>query len=410
MQGASPDSGLRFGAFVATIAVIQTIVALAIDMMVPALGNIAAALNLGNGNARQWVIASFVISFGLSQLVYGLVADRFGRKPVLILSLGLYALGSFSAAMATNFTMLLAARALQGFGAAGAQVLSTAIVRDRYAGRLMAKVNSLSFMVFLAAPILAPWLGQELLRVAPWQAIFIALGLYASLTMLWVLWRLEETQPQEDRRPAAWATFRAAAAQTLRNRTSLGYTLAAMLMLGAWLGFINSAQQVFAEVFTAPKLFPPVFAICAGSMAVAALTNARLVERFGMRRLSHGAMVGFILVAAAQAFTAYTGQDTLLHFALLQAMMMFGFGLLAGNFSAISMEPLGHIAGAAAAVQGFINMFGSALIGIFIGLQFNGTLRPLAAGFCLCSALGLAVIAIAEKGKLFQPHNAAPNV
>ncbi|MDE2239996.1 MAG: multidrug effflux MFS transporter [Rhodospirillales bacterium] len=410
MHGAIAKPSLRFGAFVATIAVIQTIVALAIDMMVPALGDIAAALHLGNGNARQWVIASFVISFGVSQLAYGLVADRFGRKPVLVFALALYALGSFSAAAAHGFATLLAARALQGFGAAGAQVLATAIVRDRYAGRLMAKVNSLSFMVFLSAPILAPWLGQELLSIAPWQAIFIALGLYASLTLLWVVWRLPETQPPADRRLVSWSSFRDAAAQTLRNRVSLGYTLAAMLMLGAWLGFIYSAQQVFAEVFEAPKLFPPVFAICAGSMAVAALINARLVERFGMRRLAHGAMVGFILMAAAQALTAFLGQDTLLHFALLQTLMMFGFGLLAGNFSAISMEPLGHIAGSAAAVQGFINMFGSALIGIFIGLQFDGTLRPLAAGFCLCGALGLAVIAIAEQGRLFQPHTAKRNV
>lgn len=410
MQGADSHSGLGFGAFVATIAVIQTIVALAIDMMVPALGNIAAALNLSNGNSRQWVIASFVISFGVSQLAYGLVADRFGRKPILILALALYALGSFAAAAAPDFAMLLAARGLQGFGAAGAQVLSTAIVRDRYAGRLMAKVNSLSFMVFLSAPILAPWLGQELLRVAPWQAIFIALGIYALLTLLWVLWWLEETQAPEDRRLVAWSIFSTAAGQTLRNRTSLGYTLAAMFMLGAWLGFINSAQQVFANIFHAPKLFPPVFAICSGNMAIAALTNARLVERFGMRRLAHGAMVGFILVASAQLFTALAGQDSLLRFAVLQTIMMFCFGLLAGNLSAISMEPLGHIAGAAAAVQGFITMFGSALIGIFIGLQFNGTLRPLTAGFCLCSVLGLVVIAIAERGRLFQPHNVAASL
>lgn len=410
MQGAFSKPSLGFGAFVATIAVIQTIVALAIDMMVPALGDIAASLHLGEGNARQWIIACFVISFGISQLAYGLVADRFGRKPVLILSLVLYALGSFCAALASSFAALLAARALQGFGAAGAQVLATAIVRDRYAGRLMAKVNSLSFMVFLSAPIIAPWLGQELLNIAPWQAIFIALGIYAGLTALWVLWRLPETQAREDRRPVAWSAFHAAAAQTLRNRTSLGYTLAAMLTLGAWLGFINSAQQVFTEVFDAPKLFPPVFAICALSMAIAALTNARLVGHFGMRRLSHAAMLGFILAAAAQMLTAFAGQDSLLHFTLLQALMMFGFGLLAGNFSAISMEPLGHIAGTAAAVQGFIIMFGSAVIGIFIGLQFNGTLRPLTLGFILCGALGLAVIAIAERGRLFQPQGAPQNI
>ncbi|GAN81509.1 multidrug effflux MFS transporter [Acidocella aminolytica] len=406
MQGASPHPGLSFRAFVATVAVIQTIVALAIDMMVPALGDIAAALHLGDGNARQWVIASFVISFGVSQLLYGLVADRFGRKPLLVLCLLLYVLGSFSAALASGFPALLTARALQGFGAAGAQVLVTAVIRDCYAGRLMAKVNSLSFMVFLSAPIIAPWLGQELLSIAPWQAIFIALGGYACLTALWVLWRLPETMHPQDRRPLVWQAFSVAAGQTLRNRTALGYTLAAMLLLGAWLGFINSAQQVFAEVFDAPKLFPLVFAICSVSMAIAALTNARLVERFGMRRLSHAALVGFILVSCGQAFSTFTGQGTLLHFAVLQTAMMFSFGLLAGNFSAISMEPLGHIAGTAAAVQGFIIMFGSALIGIFIGLRFNGTLHPLTLGFCVSGGLGLVVVTLAERGRLFHPHGA----
>lgn len=406
MQGApSPHPGLSFGAFVATIAIIQTIVALAIDMMVPALGAIATSFHLGDGNQRQWVIAIFVIAFGASQLGYGLVADRFGRRKLLLGCLGLYTLCAFAAALAGSFNALLAARAAMGLAAAGSQVMVTALIRDCYAGRQMAKVNSLSFMVFLGAPIIAPSLGQALLLVAPWRAIFVALGLYAGLTALWVAWQLPETQALADRRPVAWRPFRSAAIATLRNRTALGYTLAAMLLLGAWLGFIYSAQQVFAEIFQRPALFPPIFAICSVSMALAALLNARLVERFGMRRLAHGAMLGFILTSAAQAGAAFAGTDTLWHFAIIQTAMMFSFGLLAGNFSAISMEPLGHIAGTAAAVQGFINMLGSALIGIVIGLQFDGTLRPLALGFCLCSLAGFAVVAIAERGRLFTPHN-----
>ncbi len=398
----APHPGLSFRTFVATVAAIQASVALAIDMMVPALGQIATAMHLGPGNARQWVITAFVLAFGVAQLFYGLAADRFGRRPVLLASLCLYTLGGLAAALAPGFAGLLAARAIQGIGAAGCQVATVSIVRDCYAGRRMAQVNSLSFMVFLGAPIIAPSLGQAVLVIAPWPAIFVGLGLYGALITAWVAWRLPETQHAEDRRGIDWPEFYAAARLTLTNRMSLGYTLAGMLLLGAWLGFISSAQQVFAEVFMVPKLFPAIFAACSVCMAVAALTNAWLVERLGMRRLSHGAMVGFILVALVQAVMAVSGHDNLLSFTLLQAAMMFCFGLLTGNFSAISMEPLGRIAGTAASVQGFINMLGAAAIGVFIGQSFDGSLVPLALGFCVCGVLGLGVVAAAEGGRLFR--------
>ncbi|MDR3505897.1 MAG: multidrug effflux MFS transporter [Acidocella sp.] len=396
-----PHPGLSFRAFVTMVAAIQTVVALAIDMMIPALGQIAQAMHLGGGNARQWVITSFVLGFGAAQLLFGLAADRFGRRPVLIASLVLYSFASFMAACAPSFPWLIVARVAQGVGAAGAQVLTTAVVRDCYAGRRMARVNSLTFMVFLAAPIIAPSLGQAVLLVAPWPAIFIGLGLYGALITAWVARHLPETQHETDRRAVTWTDFHGAVRLTLGNRISLGYTLAGMLLLGAWLGFINSAQQVFAEVFQVPKLFPVIFAACAACMAVAALLNARLVDRLGMRRLAHAALCGFIVISSAQALTALGGHAGLLDFALIQAAMMFCFGLFTGNCGAISMEPLGHIAGTAASVQGFINMLGAALIGFCIGQLFDGTVIPLAVGFGLCGIAGLAVVVITERGKLF---------
>jgi DHA1 family bicyclomycin/chloramphenicol resistance-like MFS transporter len=189
---------------------------------------------------------------------------------------------------------------------------------------------------------------------------------------------------------------------TLRDRMSLGYSLAMTLLLGGWIGFINSAQQVFADVFLVPTLFPAIFAACSICMAGAALLNSRLVERLGMRPLSHLALAGYIAVSFAQAGFALGGQDTLLRFALLQSAMMFCFGLMAGNFGAIAMEPLGHVAGTAASVQGFITMLGAAAIGLFIGQHFNGSLVPLTIGFCACSLAGIAVISIAESGHLFR--------
>src|SRR5271168_1325130 len=194
-----PHPGMSFREFVACIALIQATIALAIDMMVPALGQIGSAMHLGPSNARQWVITAFLLGFSTAQLGYGLAADRFGRRNVLIGALILYVLCSFAAAAAPSFAWLLAARIAEGIGGAGAQVLSVSIVRDCYAGRRMAQVNSLSFMVFLAAPIFAPW-----------PAIFIGLGVYSALITAWVVWRLPETQHAEDRRGIAWPEITAA--------------------------------------------------------------------------------------------------------------------------------------------------------------------------------------------------------
>jgi len=399
---ASPHRGMGFWEFVACVASIQATVALAIDVMVPALGEIGASMHLPAANERQWVITAFVAGFGVAQLFYGLAADRFGRRNVLLTSLGIYVLMGLLAAAAPSFSWLLTARLLQGAGGAGAQVVSVSIIRDCYSGRRMAQVNSLSFMVFLGAPIFAPSIGQFVLLFAPWQAIFIGLAGYGTLIALWVAFRMPETQHREDRRAIAIVEGAAAFRLTFGNRMSLCYTLASTFLMGGWLGFIISAQQVFSDVFQAPKLFPLIFAACSISMAIAALVNARLVERLGMRPLSHAALCGFIAASAAQGIMAFSGHDNLLIFALLQSAMMFCFGLMGGNFSAIAMEPLGHIAGTAAALQGSLNILGAASIGYFIGINFNGTLHPLGFGLCACGLLSLAMVLTAERGRLFQ--------
>ncbi len=398
----SPHPGMGFAEFVACMAGIQATVAIAIDMMVPALGQIASTLAIGGANQRQWVITAFLLGFGGAQIIYGVLADRFGRRPVLLFALCLYVFGACAAAAAPSFAWLLTARALQGVGAAGGQVLTVSIIRDCYAGRRMAQVNSLTFMVFLAAPIFAPSLGQLVLLIAPWPAIFLGLGAYGALVTLWVALRLPETQNLADRRAVAWQEVTNAVRLLAQNGPALGYTLAMTCLLGSWIGFINSAQQVFAGVFQVPKLFPVIFAACSICMAIAAFINSRLVARLGMRPLSHLALLGYLAISCAQGLAAFTGHQSLLVFALLQSGMMFSFGLLAGNSNAIAMEPFGHIAGVAASVQGFVSLLGAACIGALVGGAFDGTLRPLTLGFCICSAGGLACVLAAERGRLFQ--------
>jgi DHA1 family bicyclomycin/chloramphenicol resistance-like MFS transporter len=397
---------MGFRQFVALIAALMATNALAVDTMLPALGQIGASLGLAAANERQFVITAYLLGFGAAQIFYGTLADRFGRKPVLLAGLGIYIIASLAAAFAGSFDEMMAARVIQGLGAAATRVLAVSIVRDCYAGRLMARVMSLSFIVFLGVPILAPSIGQLIMLVAPWRSIFIALAIYATGVAIWVMRALPETLHPADRRPISFAHISAAARLTLSNRISLGYTAALTLVIAGMFGFINSAQQVFTQVFHEPRMFTVIFAGIAGSIAVASLVNSRLVGRLGSRMISHAALLGFLAVAVVHAAMAIAGHETLLSFALLQAAMMFCFGLMVGNFGAMSMEPLGHIAGAAASIQGFVSTVAAALIGFAIGQSFDGTVVPITCGFALCSAAALAVVLIAERGVLFNPRNA----
>jgi DHA1 family bicyclomycin/chloramphenicol resistance-like MFS transporter len=404
----NPHPSMGFKQFVAMIAALMATNALAIDSMLPALGKIGSALGLSAANERQWVITAYLLGFGVAQIIYGTLADRYGRKRVVLVALTIYIAASLAAASSRSFEVMMLARVVQGIGAAGTRVLAVSIVRDCYEGRRMARVMSLSFLVFLGVPILAPSLGQLIMLVAPWPGIFVALALYASVIMVWIGRKLPETLHPADRRPIKFASVIGAARTTLSNRLSLGYTLAMTLVVGGMFGFINSAQQVFTDVFHEPRLFTLIFAAIAGAIAVASLMNARLVDRLGSRKISHTALLGFIAIAAVHACVALGGHETIWSFAILQAAMMFCFGLMVGNFGAMSMEPLGHIAGSAASIQGFFSTVVGALIGFFIGQSFAGTVVPLTLGFALCSVAALVVVFLAEGGRLFRTRHAVP--
>lgn len=397
-----PHAAMGFKQFVAMIAALMATNALAIDSMLPALGKIGDSLGLAAANERQWIVTAYLLGFGAAQIVYGTLADRFGRKPLVFVALSVYIAASLAASLAHSFELMMVARVFQGLGAAGTRVLAVSIVRDCYAGRLMARVMSLSFLVFLGVPVLAPSLGQLIMLVAPWRAIFLALAIFAGAVMLWIAYKLPETLHPADRRRIEIASILAAARTTVLNRFSLGYTLAMTLVIGGLFGFINSAQQVFSQVFHEPRLFTVIFALIAGSIAVASLVNARLVNRLGSRVISHAGLLGFIAIAFLHAAVAISGDETLWSFAILQSAMMFCFGLMVGNFGAMAMEPLGQIAGAAASIQGFVSTVTAALIGFVIGQNFNGTVIPLTLGFALCSLGALGFVLLAESGRLFQ--------
>jgi DHA1 family bicyclomycin/chloramphenicol resistance-like MFS transporter len=406
---AAPDfKGPGFPEFVALIAMMMALNALAIDAMLPALPAIGDALGVASENGRQWVITAYLLGFGVAQILYGPLADRFGRKPVLMIGLALYVVFSLLAAFSPTFELLIAARVGTGIGAAALRVLAVSIVRDRYSGRTMARVMSLSFLVFLGVPILAPALGQLILTVAPWRWVFGVLAVGGTAFAIWAAIRLPETLHPEDRMPIQAGRIASAFREALTNRRSIGYTLAITAISGALFGFINSSQQIFFDVFHAPGLFTVLFGAVAGGIAVASLLNARLVERLGSRLISHTALLGFILMSAIHAAVAVSGHETIWTFAVLQALTMFCFGFIAGNFGSMAMEPMGHIAGTASSAQGFISTTGGATLGFVIGQQFNGSTVPMTTGFVLLGLTALVSVLFAERGHLFRARNLPP--
>ena len=399
-------SGMGFKQFVGLIAALMAVNAIAIDSMLPALPAIGIDLGVSDENRRQLIVTAYLLGFGGAQIVYGPLADRFGRKPVLLCGLVAYAIFATTAAFSTSFGMLLAARALMGVGAAATRVLAVSIVRDCYAGREMARVMSLAFIVFLAVPILAPSIGQVIMLFGPWRWVFGALAVFSTTVLVWTVLRLPETLDPADRLPFAPGRIAEAFRTVLTNRIAVGYMLAMTLILGSLFGFINSAQQVFSDTFGSPRLFTSAFACIAGFMALSSFLNARIVGSLGPRRVSHGALIGFIAISVIHAAVAISGYETLASFVVLQAGLMFCFGLVASNFGALAMEPLGHVAGTASSIQGFITTFGGALLGFLVGQFFDGTTVPLAIGFLGYGILALAVVFVAERGRLFTPHGA----
>ena len=398
-------AGLRFGPFVALIASLMAVTPLGIDSMLPALPHIGRSLGVANENHQQWVIAIYVFGFGLAQIVYGPLSDRFGRKAVMVPSLALFAALSILAGFARSFPLLLAARLLQGIAGASSRVLTISMVRDCYSGRQMARVMSMSFMVFLMVPILAPSIGQGIMLVGSWRLIFFFLAAFALLVATVLSLMLGETLHPEYRRPLSVRTIGQAIRRTLTERSALGYMLAMALVFGALMGFINSVQQIFQDIFHAPNRFPLVFAGIGMSMAVAAFVNSRIVERLGTRKVSHTALIGMITVAGIHSLVAVTGHETILSFSLFQFATMFCFGLLGSNFGSMAMENVGEIAGTASSVQGFVSTCGGVLLGLVIGQSFNGTVLPLTLGYFLLGLAALLVVFVTERGKLFRAHH-----
>lgn len=400
---AAPIAEIAFAEFVALVALMMALTALSIDIMLVALPDIATTYALSDPNDRQLVITAYLLGFAAGQPVCGPLSDRFGRKPVLAVGTGIFCIGAVGALMASDFTMLLAARALMGLGAAAPRIMAISIVRDRFAGRGMARVMSFVMMIFIIIPIVAPSLGALILLGGDWHWIFAALLAVGLLLIGWTSLRLPETLPRGKRRPLSPGAIGGAALTVVTTRQTVGYTLAMGFMFGALMTYIGSAQQVFMDAYeVSAEAFPLLFALVASVMALASLTNARLVERIGMRRVSHAALLGFVAAGATLAVFGFPAHPPLPALVTFLMAAFFCFGLIAPNFNALAMEPLGHIAGMGSSLTGFYGTAGGAVFGWLAGQAYDGTVRPLTVGFAAFGVLALVCVLVTERGRLLH--------
>jgi MFS transporter, DHA1 family, multidrug resistance protein len=382
--------------FIAIIAMLFATIAISIDAMLPALPQIAATLSPDAPNAAQLVVTSFVFGMGLGTLFAGPLSDAFGRKRMIMVSSALYALAALACYFAPTLETLLIARVIQGVGSAGPRIVSIAMVRDLYKGRDMARVLSFAMMIFTVVPAIAPLMGQAIISLGDWKAIFLAYIAFSAITMLWMGLRQPETLALTARRPLAIAPLWAATKELSHHRAVVISTLVQTLTLAALFGTLSSMQGIFEARFDRAETFPLWFAVIALASMSGSLLNSRIVMRLGMRRVVIGtytAQVALTLVCLAAAVSNLMPDSVAFAAHILWSIGLFSMmGLTMGNLNALAMEPVGHIAGLAASVIGAIATVGAVILAIPVGLAFNGTVLPLLAGVAVLLALALALM------------------
>ncbi len=389
------------------MAMVMALNALAIDSMLPALPAIGEGLGVVTPNDRQYVISTYLFGIGAGSLVYGPLSDRFGRKGVLVPALFAYVAFSIGCGLATSFPMLLALRFGHGLISAALGVIVVAVIRDLFSGDAMAKRLSMIFLVFMIVPAIAPTMGAGVAAVAGWRSIFIVLAVMGVVMILW-LRRLPETLHPDDVRPLDLKTMIAGWATVTRHRRAAGYMIASGMMQGALYGYLNSSEQIIADIFDARSWFPLVFACVALGIATANFSNAAIVERFGARRVSQSATFAFMVTSIVQIGVALSGAETLWMFTVLMMVNVGLIGFIGSNFGSIAMEDFGHMAGVASSYQSFAKTLLAATVGALIGQQYDGTTLPLAYAFLISGVVGLILVFWAERGKLFTRPGTAP--
>lgn len=393
MKGIRARREIGFSEFVALMAFVTCFVAMSIDLMLPALSQIGQDLEVLRDNDTQLIITTIFIGVAIGHIFYGPLADLVGRKPATYLGFAIFILGTSISLLSYSMDMMLLGRFLQGLGAAGPRIVTIAIVRDKSEGPEMARVMSLIMTVFVLVPVVAPIIGQGILWLSGWRMMFVFLLVAALAILLWFGLRLPETLTVEKRSKFSVKIVMNSFKEVISNRVAMAYVIASGLGFGAFLGFLNSVQQVLQDLYHLGAKFPFYFAVLATGIGVASFINSKLVMRFGMKTLVLGTqMITVIISLLALISTFWLGAVPPLWCVMVYFMLvLMGIGLLFGNLNALSMEPFGHIAGLASGLIGGVSTLIAVIAGMLVGQAFNQTLIPIMLGFILLPGLSFAM-------------------
>ena len=396
----SAASGMASKEFTILVALLMSIVAISTDALLPALGIIGKELGATSPNQPQLLISMLFLGMAIGQLICGPLSDSLGRRPVLFSGFALYIIGTVICYQATSLEMLMLGRCIQGLGVSGPYISAISLIRDLYHGTKMARTMSLVMMIFMIVPAIAPTLGQGILWLDDWRGIFEMYLLYAAILIVWIVIRLKETLPKENRIAFTRTSFYEGFKEVLTNRITASYTICIGLIFGSFIGYLNSSQQIFQVQFKTGNLFPLYFGLLALILGAASLINSRIVEKYGAKHIAFRAVFTIIIASALFLCLPTFISITLWVFLLYAVVFFFCFGLLFGNINALAMEPMGHVAGIASAVIGSVSSIMSMVIGTLIGQMYDNSVMPIASGFALCSTLSLGIMYWAEKGRI----------
>lgn len=389
----APTTPLSAPEFVTLLALMTSIVALATDIMLPALDRIGRELGVANPNDAQIVISALFIGFAVGQILAGPLSDAFGRRRIILVGYAIFIAGAALSMLTEDFTTMLIGRMLQGLGAAGPRVVATALIRDCYEGRAMARILSVIMAIFILVPAIAPAIGQAIILATGWRETFGFLLVIALITVVWFGLRQPETLAPEARRPFRARTIGQGIAEATSHRVSVGTTLAMGCVFAPFLGYLSSAQQIFQVTYGTGEMFPLWFATAALAFGLASVVNARLVMRLGMRFLTGWAITGLVAFSALflVVVLAAGGQPPFWVFLLWLGPVMFFLGISFGNLNALAMEPLGHMAGLGAALIGSMSTLIALPIGWYVGASYDGGITALVTGFTVFGLLALGL-------------------
>lgn len=389
--------------FIALMASLMSIVALTIDAILPAISQIGITINSLDPTSNQLLITMIFLGLGVGQLFFGPLSDSFGRKPIVYVGFILFTVASIICILAPSLEIMIVGRILQGIGLSAPRTMAISIIRDTYKGDYMARVMSFVTAFFILIPVVAPAIGKFILDSFGWEGIFYMQLFFALVVSIWFWKRQPETLKEAYKIPFSGNVFISGLKEFLKYRETVAFTFISGLVTGAFLVYLSASQHVFENQYGLPEQFPYIFAGLAVSIGIATFLNGTLVLRFGMRKLSLMALFAFCLIALLYVVMFWgKSNPSVPILVVFLALQFFCLGFLWGNFRSIAMEPIGHIAGIGAAINGFISTVLAVPIANYIGSFVEDTIWPLFMGLGVCGLLALIIFLVSVNKEMLS--------